>query len=174
MVDSIFGTVAYEDSNGNVKGTFQEFQFASTGASAPYNEGHGQNLLVYRETRKEKIPLMGFRTPLKIEQERVGGDSSTRIAFTTPQTRKDQYGMLFCVKFLADTENALESKSAFTSAASISTIESIKNLGLIRGVYHYFLVKVAPDTQSRTETTVQFNFTSSNLKNGKIIMEIFE
>ena len=40
-----------EDSNGNAKGTFQEFQFASTGASAPYNEGHGQNLLVYRETR---------------------------------------------------------------------------------------------------------------------------
>ena len=174
MVDKVFGTVAYEDSNGNVKGTFQEFQFASTGASAPYNEGHGQNLLVYRETRKEKIPLMGFRTPLKIEQEQVGGDSSTRIAFTTPQTRKDQYGMIFCVKFLNDTENALESKSAFTAAGGVSTMESIKTLGLLRGVYHYFLVKVAPDTQSRTETTVQFNFTSSSLKNGKMVMEIFE
>ena len=174
MVDKVFGTITYEDSDGNVKGAFQEFQFASSGASAPYNEGHGQNLLVYRETRKEKIPLMGFRTPLKIEQDRVSGDSSTQIAFTTPQTRQDQYGMLFCVKFLADTENALESKSASTAWGSISTMESIKTLGLIRGVYHYFLVKVAPDTQSRSETTVQFNFTSSSLKNGKMIMEIFE
>ena len=174
MVDKVFGTVTYEDSNGNVKGTFQEFQFASTGASAPYNEGHGQNLLVYRETRKEKIPLMGFRTPLKIEQDSLSGDSSTQIAFTSPQTRKDQYGMIFCVKFLNDTENALASKSASTAAGGVSTMESIKTLGLIRGVYHYFLVKVAPDTQSRTETTVQFNFTSSSLKNGKMVMEIFE
>ena len=82
--------------------------------------------------------------------------------------------MVFCVKFLNDTENALESKSASTAAGGVSTMESIKTLGLIRGVYHYFLVKVAPDTQSRTETTVQFNFTSSSLKNGKMIMEIFE
>ena len=163
MVDKVFGTITYEDSNGNVKGTFQEFQFASSGASAPYNEGHGQNLLVYRETRKEKIPLMGFRTPLKIEQEQVGGDSSTQIAFTTPQTRKDQYGMILTARrMLNDTENALESKSASTAAGGVSTMESIKTLGLIRGVYHYFLVKVAPDTQSRTETTVQFNFTSSS------------
>ena len=174
MVDKVFGTVTYEDSNGNVKGTFQEFQFASSGGSAPYNEGHGQNLKVNRETRKEKIPLMGFRTSLKIEQDRLGGDSTTQIAFTTPQTRQDQYGMLFCVKFLNDTENAIESKSASTAAGGISTMESIKTLGLLRGVYHYFLVKVAPDTQSRTETTVQFNFTSSSLKNGKMIMEIFE
>ena len=82
--------------------------------------------------------------------------------------------MVFCVKFLNDTENALKSKSASTAAGGVSTMESIKTLGLIRGVYHYFLVKVAPDTQSRTETTVQFNFTSSSLKNGKMIMEIFE
>ena len=117
---------------------------------------------------------MGFRTPLKIEQERVGGDSSTQIAFTTPQTRKDQYGMVFCVKFLNDTENALESKSASTAAGGVSTMESIKTLGLIKGVYHYFLVKVAPDTQSRTETTVQFNFTSSSLKNGKMVMDFLK
>ena len=82
MVDKVFGKITYEDSGGNVKGVFQEFQFAS----APLNEGHGQNLIVNRETRKEKIPLIGFRAPLKIEQDMVNGDSSTRIAFTTPQT----------------------------------------------------------------------------------------
>ena len=91
--------------------------------------------------------------------------------------RQDQYGMLFCVKFLAETENALESKSASTTSGGVYTTESIKNLGSIStygNVYHYFLVKVAADTQSRSETTVQFNFTSSSLKDGKMIMEIFE
>ena len=177
MVDKVFGKITYEDSNGSVKGVFQEFQFASTGASAPFNEGHGQNLIVSRETRKEKIPLIGFRTSLKIEQDMVYGDSSTRIAFTTPQTRQDQYGMLFAVRFLAETENALESKSASTASGDVYTTQSIKNLGSISvygDVYQYFLVKVAPDLQSRSETTVQFNFSSSNLKDGKMIMEIFE
>ena len=177
MVDKVFGKITYEDSGGNVKGVFQEFQFASTGASAPINEGHGQNLIVNRETRKEKVPLMGFRAPLKIEQDMVNGDSTTQIAFTTPQTRQDQYGMIFCVKFLAETENALESQSASTASGDVYTMESIKNLGSISvygNVYHYFLVKVAADTQSRSETTVQFNFTSSSLKGGKMIMEIFE
>ena len=177
MVDKVFGKIAYEDSGGNVKGVFQEFQFASTGASAPINEGHGQNLIVKRETRKEKVLLMGFRAPLKIEQDMVNGDNTTQMAFTTPQTRQDQYGMLFCVKFLAETENALESQSASTASGAVYTTESIKNLGWISAhgnVYHYFLVKVAADTQSRSETTVQFNFTSSSLKGGKMIMEIFE
>ena len=177
MVDKVFGKITYEDSNGNVKGVFQEFQFANTGASAPFNEGHGENLIVSRETRKEKIPLIGFRTPLKIEQDMVYGDSTTQIAFTTPQTRQDQYGMLFAVRFLAETENALESKSASTASGDVYTTQSIKNLGSISvygDVYQYFLVKVAPDLQSRSETTVQFNFSSSNLKDGKMIMEIFE
>ena len=177
MVDKVFGKITYEDSGGNVKGVFQEFQFASTGASAPINEGHGQNLIVKRETRKEKVPLMGFRAPLKIEQDMVNGDSSTRIAFTTPQTHQDQYGMLFAVRFLAETENALESKSASTASGDVYTTQSIKNLGLISvygDVYQYFLVKVAPDLESRSETTVQFNFSSSKLKAGKMIMEIFE
>ena len=177
MVDKVFGKITYEDSRGNVKGVFQEFQFASTGASAPINEGHGQNLIVSRETRKEKIPLIGFRTPLKIEQDMVYGDSSTQIAFTTPQTRQDQYGMLFGVKFLAETGNALESKSASTASGGVYTEQSIKNLGSISvygDVYQYFLIKVAPDTQSRSKTMVQFNFTSSKLKGGKMIMDIFE
>ena len=177
MVDKVFKKITYEDSNGNVKGVFQEFQFASTGASAPFNEGHGQNLIVNRETRKEKFPLIGFRAPLKIEQDRVNGDSTTQITFTTHQTRQDQYGMLFSVKFLAETGNALESKSVSTASGPVYTSQSIKKLGSISvygDVYQYFLVKVAPDLQSRSETTVQFNFTSSKLKDGKMIMEIFE
>ena len=68
MVDKNFEKITYEDSSGNVKGTFETFQFASTGPSAPFNEGYGQNLTVTRETRKEKVPNMGFRSALKIEQ----------------------------------------------------------------------------------------------------------
>ena len=177
MVDKVFGKITYEDSSGNVKGVFQEFQFASTGPSAPYNEGHGQNLTARRETKKEKIPIIGFRAPLKIEQDMIYGDIWTKIAFTTPQTRQDQYGMIFAVRFLAETEKALESKSASTASGDVYTGQFIKNLGSISvygDVYHYFLVKIGPDLQSRSETTVQFNFSSSNLKDGKMIMEIFE
>ena len=173
----IFEKITYEDSNGNVKGVFQKFQFASTRASAPYNGGRGQNLIVNRETRKEKVPHMGFRTPLKIEQDMKIGESMTEIALTTPQTRQDQYGILFGVKFLAETGKALESKSCFTVGYEISTEQSIKSMGSITlngNIYLYFLAKVVSDVQSRTETTAQFNFTSSKLKDGKMIMEIFE
>ena len=177
MVDKVFEKITYQDVNGNVKGVFQEFQFASTGPSAPYNEGHGQNLIVNRETRKEKVPHMGFRAPLKIEQNMVSGDSTTQIAFTTPQTRQDQYGMLFAVKFLADTEKADDSMSVITVSGGVNTTQSIKGLGAITvngNAYHYFLANIAADTQSRTETTVQFNFTSSKLKDGKMALEIYE
>ena len=177
MVDKNFEKITYEDSNGNVKGTFEKFQFASTGPSAPFNEGYGQNLTVTRETRKEKVPNMGFRSPLKIEQDAGSGDSWTKIAFTTLQTRRDQYGMLFAIKFLNKTEKAIESMAAYTSAGAVDTSQSIKSLGglTINGnTYYYFLVKVAPDTQSRTETTVQFNLYAGLLTNGKMIMEIYE
>ena len=177
MVDKTFEKITYEDSNGNVKGFFEKFQFVSTGASAPYNEGHGQNLIVNRETRKEKVPHMGFRAPLKIEQDMVSGDRSTQIAFTTPQTRQDQYGMLFSVKFLAETEKADESMSVITVSGGVYTTHSIRGLGAITvngNTYHYFLVKIGATTQNRTETTVQFNFISSRLKDGKMSMEIFE
>ena len=89
----ILKKITYEDDSGNVKGTFETFHFASSGPSAPY-EGYGQNLTVTRETRKVKVPNMGFRSPLKIEQDRESGDAWVKIAFTTPQTRQDQYGML--------------------------------------------------------------------------------
>ena len=179
MVDKDFEKITYEDNSGNVKGSFQEFHFASSGSSAPYNEGYGRNLTVTRKTKKEKIPLLGFRAPLKIEQDSNSGDSLTKIAFTTPQTRQDQYGMLFAVKFLNETDKADNSMSAFTDAGGVDTQESIKGL-LPNGItvngnrYWYFLVKVAADAQSRTETTVQFNFTTSKLKNGKMIIEIYE
>ena len=181
MIPKNFEKITYEDNNGNVKGTFETFQFgdSSPGSSAPYNEGYGRNLLVYRKTKKEKIPLLGFRAPLRIEQDSNSGDNLTKIAFTTPQTRQDQYGMLFAVRFLNETVKAENSMSAFTDAGGVDTLESIKGLnsnGLtVNGNrYWYFLVKVAADAQSRTETTVQFNFTTSKLKNGKMVLEIYE
>ena len=177
MVDKDFEKITYEDSSGNVKGTFETFQFASTGPSAPFNEGYGQNLTVTRETRKEKVPNMGFRSALKIEQNAGSGDAWNKIAFTTPQTRQDQYGMLFAIRFLNNTEKAIESFSAYTSAGAVDTVQSIKTLGglTVNGnTYEYFLVKVAPDAQSRTATTVQFNFYAGILTNGKMIIEIYE
>ena len=177
MIDKGFEKITYEDSNGNVKGIFEKFQFVNTGPSAPYNEGHGQNIIVTRETRKEKVPHMGFRNPLKIEQDAISGDNVTRITFTTLQTRQDQYGMLFSVKFLNETEKADTSMSVVTASGGVYTGQSIRGLGPITvngNTYYYFLCKIDADTQRRSETTVQFNFNSSKLKNGKMAIEIYE
>ena len=177
MVDKDFEKITYEDDSGNVKGTFETFQFGSSGSSAPFNEGYGQNLSVTRETRKEKVPNMGFRHPLKIEQDRESSDAWVKIAFTTPQTRQDQYGMFFAIRFLNNTKNAIASYSAYTSAGGVDTGQSIKTLGglTVNGnTYEYFLAKVAPDSQSRTATTVQFNFYAGLLTNGKMSIEIYE
>ena len=177
MVDKDFEKITYEDDSGNVKGTFETFQFGSSGSSAPFNEGYGQNLSVTRETRKVKVPNMGFRSPLKIEQDRESGDAWVKIAFTTPQTRKDQYGMLFAMRFLNNTKNAIASYSAYTSAGGVDTGQSIKTLGrlTVNGKnYEYFLVRVAPDSQNRTSTTVQFNFYAGLLTSGKMSIEIYE
>ena len=177
MVDKDFEKITYEDNSGNVKGTFETFQFASTGPSAPFNEGYGQNLSVTRETKKDKVPNMGFRHPLKIEQYKESGDAWVKIAFTTPQTRKDQYGMLFAMRFLNNTKNAIASYSAYTSAGGVDTGQPIKTLGrlTVNGKnYEYFLAKVAPDSQNRTSTTVQFNFYAGLLTSGKMSIEIYE
>ena len=177
MVDKSFEKITYEDNNGNAKGKFEKFQFASTGPHAPYNEGYGQNLVVNREKGLQKVPHLGFRAPLKIEQDAGVGDSSTRIAFTSPQLRQDQYGMLFAVKFLHDTEKANESMSVMTDEGGVNVGQTIKGLGAITvngNTYHYFLASIAASSQVRDETTAQFNFTSSKLKNGKMSMEIFE
>ena len=177
MVDKDFEKITYEDDSGNVKGTFETFHFVSSGSSAPFNEGYGQNLSVTRETRKVKVPNMGFRSPLKIEQYMESGDAWVKIAFTTLQTRKDQYGMLFAIRFLNNTEKAIASYSVYTSAGGVDTGQSIKTLGglTVNGnTYEYFLAKVAPDSQSRTATTVQFDFYASLLTNGKMSIEIYE
>ena len=177
MADKDFEKITYEDSSGNVKRSFEKFQFASTGPFAPYNEGYGRNLTVTRETRREKIPNLGFRSPLKIEQDAGVGDRMVKIAISTPQIRKDQYGMLFAVKFLNETEKADASMSAVTTAGGVNTNQSIKGLGPLTvngNTYYYFLVNVASDTQNRTGTTVQFNYYSANLKNGKMVLEIYE
>ena len=64
MVDKDFEKITYEDDSGNVKGTFETFQFVSSGSSAPFNEGYGQNLTVTRETRKDSSKH-GFPFPAK-------------------------------------------------------------------------------------------------------------
>ena len=160
-----------------LKELLKHFQFGSSGSSAPFNEGYGQNLSVTRETRKEKVPNMGFRHPLKIEQDRESGDAWVKIAFTTPQTCKDQYGMFFAMRFLNNTKNAIASYSAYTSAGGVDTGQPVKTLGglTVNGKnYEYFLAKVAPDSQNRTSTTVQFNFYAGLLTNGKMSIEIYE
>ena len=177
MVDKSFETITYENNDGNVKGRFQKFQFASTGPHAPYNEGYGQNLTVTREKDQQKVPHLDFRAPLKIEQDAGRNDSQARIAFTSPQLRQDVYGMTFVVKFLHDTDKAVESMSVMTDEGGVNVSQSIKGLGAItvhETTYHYFLARIAASSQVRDETTVQFNFTSSKLKNGKMAMEIFE
>ena len=177
MVDKSFEKITYEDNNGNAKGRFEKFQFASTGPHAPYNEKYGQNLTVNREKGLQKVLHLGFRAPLKIEQDAGVNDSQARIAFTSPQLRQDYYGMFFAVKFLHDTDKAIESMSVMTNEGGVNVGQSIKGLGAITvngNTYHYFLARIAASSQVRDETTVQFNFTSSKLKNGKMSMEIFE
>ena len=122
---------------------------------------------------------MGYRAPLKIEQDHYTGDRLTKIAFTTPQTRQDQYGMLFAVRFLNETVKAEDSMSAFTDVGGVDTTESIKGLNSVGltvngNQYFYFLAKIRADRINRTETTVQFNFVSTKLKNGKMALEIYE
>ena len=177
MVDKDFEKITYEDSNGNKKGVFEKFQFGSTAPYEPFNEGHGHNLVVTRETKKEKVPNIGFREPLKIEQDAISGDPFTRICLTTPQTRQDQYGMLFCIRYFNDTEKADETMYAETSGGGVDTAQEMKLLGdiTVNGTtYWYYLVKIAADRQSRTETRAEFNFMSSKLKNGKMILQIYE
>ena len=85
--------------------------------------------------------------------------------------------MLFAIRFLNNTEKAIASYSVYTSAGGVDTGQSIKTLGglTVNGnTYEYFLAKVAPDSQSRTATTVQFDFYASLLTNGKMSIEIYE
>ena len=118
---------------------------------------------------------------MKIEQDTPNSEPNTRILFVTPQTRQDEYGMLFCVRFFNDTEKADELMFAETNAGSgrgtVDTTQNMKGLGSItvNGVtYWYYLLHIAADSQSRDTVTIGFNFTSSKLKNGKMILQIYE
>ena len=184
MVDKGFAKTYYEDNNGNSKGVFEEFQFGSGDPSdphPPYNSGYGQNMIPHREDTKEKIPYIGFRAGLKLEQDKdtSGSGSETKITVETGKVRQDQYGVLLAVKFLNETGKALARESAFTTNVRVDTTHSIKNIGSVNlngEVYHYFLVKVAAESPSspRTSFSVEFVFTSSKLKNGKMVMIVYE
>ena len=120
---------------------------------------------------------MGFRAPLKIAQDALRNDAQVRIAFTLPTLRQDAYGMTFAIKFLRDTDQAVESMSLMTDEGGVNVGQSMKGLGAITvhgTTYHYYLGRVAASSDVRDETTVQFNFTSSILKKGEMEMEIFE
>ena len=118
MVDKGFAKTYYEDNNGNSKGVFDEFQFGSGGLHPPYNGGYGQNMIPRREDTKEKIPYIGFRAGLRLEQDKdTSPNGETKITVETGKTRQDQYGVLFAVKFLNDTGKALARELPFTTNA---------------------------------------------------------
>ena len=134
-----------------------------------------------REDTKEKIPYIGFRAGLRLEQDKdTSPNGETKITVETGKTKQDQYGVLFAVKFPNDTGKALAREQPFTSNGGVDTTHSIKNMGsiILNGeVYHYFLVKVAAESSSsssRTTFSVEFAFTSSKLKNGKMAMVVYE
>ena len=184
MVDKGFAKTYYEDNNGNSKGVFEEFQFGSGSAvdpHPPYNGGYGQNMIPRREGTKEKIPYIGFRAGLRLEQDKdTSPNGETKITVETGKVRQDQYGVLFAVKFPNDTGKALAREQPFTTNGGVNTTHSIKNMGSVNlngEVYHYFLVKVAAESSSsssRTSFSVEFVFTSSKLKNGKMVMVVYE
>ena len=81
--------------------------------------------------------------------------------------------MLFCIRYFNDTEKADETMYAETSGGGVDTAQQMKVLGniTVNGIdYWYYLAKIAADSQSRTETRAEFNFMSSKLKNGKMIL----
>ena len=180
MVDKNFEKITYEDSGGNVKGHFEKFLFASSGNLTPRNDGRGQNLVVTRETKKVKVPHMGFRAPLRMEQDKNDTkiNDQTDIMFSLAQTRRDQYGLIFCAKFLnAESETAFKAMGAVTWLGNVFTGQSIKKIGSINqngNIYHYYLVKIAPDTQARDSVSVEFSFDTSKFGSSKMLLEIFE
>ena len=183
MVDKNFEKINYEDSSGNAKGAYTTFSIGTAPPyTAPYNNGYGRNLRVVRETKKEKVPLLGFRYPLKIEQDKDPyaslGVNTTELVFTIPSTRIDQFGIFFSIMFLNETKKALKSIVLKTFNKGVNKAQKIKNIGSItvnNMSYQYYLgiidkVKIA----GRTWLDVELKFTSSTLKNGKMIMKVYE
>ena len=182
--NALLWLISYEDSNGNKKGTVTTSGTIATNAPyAPFNGGYGENLTVERKTKKEKVPLIGFHYPLKIEQDKATtqGDP-TELTISIPSTRSDQFGILFCVMFLKKTKKALKTMDLDTYIPSgghgPGTLQSqqLRNIGSITissMTYDYYLGNIAPEN-NRTELRVKFVFTSANLKDGKMSMKIYE
>ena len=181
MVDKSFEKIIYEDSSGNAKGVYTTFSIG-TGPpnSAPSNDGYGRNLKVVREAKKEKVPLLGFRYPLKIEQDKDTDPNidTTELTFEIPSTRTDRFGILFSIMFLNETQKALKAVIISTFNKGAYQSQKIKNIGSItinNTTYRYYLGNIASATVlGRTKITVQFQFTSSLLKNGKMSMKLYE
>ena len=177
MVDKSFEKITYEDSSGNAKGVYEYFNFAT---SAPYNGGYGANLTVDRKTRKEKVPLIGFRYPLKIEQDKTPSpdtNDQTELTLSIPSNRVDQFGLLFSIVFLTKTWSALKSVIITTYASGVFQDQQIRNIGSItisKNTYQYYFANIASGDDGRTEVRVLLVFTSSKLKDGKMGIKLYE
>ena len=202
MVNKKFGNVVYADNSGNAKGQFYTFQFGDDNPGNlhfPYNGGYGNNLTAYRdgaltkEVKLQKIPIIGVRRGLVVKQDKgtTGNPAITKITLETGKianigssratknvNSKVQYGVLLVVKFVNDTVKALYGYQTFTTDYSnVNTFHTIKDIGskTINGeVYRYFLCNVASDNGIRRDFSVEFTFTSSQLKNGKMEMIVYE
>ena len=181
MVDKNFEKINYKDSNGKDKGKHETFSIGTKPPDiAPSSGGYGRNLRVVRETEKEKVPLIGFRYPLRIEQDKDNGTKDiTKLEFTVPTTRSDHFGMFFCITILNETYKAL--KTIFINSYSNGTYQGqkMKRIGSItvnNMTYQYYLCNINSDIAPNPMTylEVEVEFTSSTLKKGKMDMKIYE
>ena len=181
MVDKSFEKIIYEDSSGNAKGVYATFSIGTGPPNvAPFNGGYGRNLRVVRKTKKEKVPLLGFRYPLKIEQDKDldRNTDTTELTFCIPSTRIDQFGIIFSIMFLNETLKALKAVIINTFVKGAHQIQKIKNIGSItinNMTYRYYLGNIASaKSLGRTDIRVQLQFTSSLLKDGKMSIKLYE
>ena len=184
MVDKNFEKIIYKDSGGKDKGKYKTFSIGDGPHDVvPSNGGYGRNLRIVRETEKEKVPLIGFRYPLKIEQDKyidsTGTNDITKLEFTVPSTRSDHFGMFFCIMFLNETNKALKSIVMTSHYNGVHQGQKIKRIGSItvnNMSYQYYLCNInsdiAPNSMTYLEVTLEF--TSSTLKNGEMSMKIYE
>ena len=184
MVDKNFEKIIYKDSGGKDKGKYKTFSIGDGPHDVvPSNGGYGRNLRIVRETEKEKVPLIGFRYPLKIEQDKyidnTGTNDITKLEFTVPSTRSDHFGMFFCIMFLNETDKALKTILMTSHYNGVHQGQKIKRIGSItvnNMVYQYYLCNInsdiAPNSMTYLEVTLEF--TSSTLKNGEMSMKIYE
>ena len=183
MVDKNFEKIIYEDNSGKAKGKYKTFSIGTSPPNtAPSNGGYGRNLKVVRETEKEKVPLIGFRYPLKIEQDKyidpAGTIDITELNFTVPSTRTDHFGMFFSIMFLNETKKAISSVVLTSYYNGVNQAQKMKNIGSItvnNMSYQYYLCNINSDSfNTMTYLEVQLQFTSSTLKNGKMSMKVYE